>query len=232
MAAGSHNESEELARTPLHAQHVALGARMVPFAGYDMPVQYRDGIIAEHNWTRTHAGLFDVSTWDRPGLSGSNTKPWRRRSKPSVPLISLDSKKDASVTASCSMPRAASSMTSWCRVRMDRQRDGRLFLIVNAARKAVDYQHIAHRLPPGVHLVIVEDRALLALQGPQAHEVAASLGLHDGALNFMETADAEIAGIACHVFPHGLLPAKTAMRSPSLLTMLSICGMPCSPTNA
>ena len=52
---------ETLLQTPLHAEHVALGARMVPFAGYDMPVQYPTGIMTEHNWTRDHAGLFDVS---------------------------------------------------------------------------------------------------------------------------------------------------------------------------
>ena len=56
MAAGASESNEDLKQTPLHAQHVALGARMVPFAGYEMPVQYRDGIIAEHNWTREHAG--------------------------------------------------------------------------------------------------------------------------------------------------------------------------------
>ena len=75
-----------------------------------------------------------------------------------------------------------------------RDGDGRLFLIVNASRKAVDYQHIAPRLPPGVHLMSVEDRALLALQGPEAHAVAASFGLNDSLLAFMGVCDAEVAG--------------------------------------
>ena len=60
MAEPAHSD-EPLLKTPLHAEHVALGARMVPFAGYDMPVQYPAGILTEHNWTREHAGLFDVS---------------------------------------------------------------------------------------------------------------------------------------------------------------------------
>ena len=60
MAEPAHSD-QPLLQTPLHAEHVALGARMVPFAGYDMPVQYPTGILTEHNWTREHAGLFDVS---------------------------------------------------------------------------------------------------------------------------------------------------------------------------
>src|SRR5919201_471314 len=59
-----------LLQTPLHADHVALGARMGPFAGYDMPVQYPTGILSEHNWTREHAGLFDVSHMGQAALSG------------------------------------------------------------------------------------------------------------------------------------------------------------------
>lgn len=204
MTAGENSNGEDiarevLARTPLHAQHVALGARMVPFAGYDMPVQYRDGIIAEHNWTREHAGLFDVSHMGQAWLVGleHETVAQALEAFCAADVVALEKGRQRYSQLlnaeggilddfMVSRPHGAAG-------------DGRLFLIVNAARKAADYQHIAHRLPPGVHLVIVEDRALLALQGPQAHEVVASLGIADDALVFMDTADVEIASIPCHV---------------------------------
>src|ERR1051325_11500202 len=63
--------NEPLLQTPLHAEHVALGAKLVPFAGYDMPVQYPTGILTEHNWTREHAGLFDVSHMGQLRLEGA-----------------------------------------------------------------------------------------------------------------------------------------------------------------
>jgi aminomethyltransferase len=199
MAAGEHQEPENLARTPLHAQHVALGARMVPFAGYEMPVQYRDGIIAEHNWTRESAGLFDVSHMGQAWLIGleHETVAQALEAFCAADVVALEKGRQRYSQLlnaeggilddfMVSRPKGAAG-------------DGRLFLIVNAARKAADYAHIAHRLPPGVHLLIVEDRALLALQGPRAHEVAVSLGMADDRLTFMDTADAELAGIPCHL---------------------------------
>src|SRR3954463_323010 len=69
MAEPAHSD-EPLLQTPLHGEHTALGARMVPFAGYDMPVQYPTGILTEHNWTREHAGLFDVSHMGQVALEG------------------------------------------------------------------------------------------------------------------------------------------------------------------
>jgi aminomethyltransferase len=71
-----------LLRTPLHGEHAAAGARLVPFAGYDMPVQYPAGIIAEHGWTRDHAGLFDVSHMGQAAVAGPITRRRRAPSKP------------------------------------------------------------------------------------------------------------------------------------------------------
>src|SRR5258708_4714673 len=156
---------QPLRRTPLYNQHVALGAKMVPFAGYAMPVQYPLGILKEHLHARSSAGLFDVSHMGQAFLIGpdhtttaaalealvpadiANLKPGQQRY---TQLLNdaggiID---DLMVTRSCSETE-----------------DGRLFLIVNASRKEVDYAHIAARLPSGVILLPAPERALIALQG-------------------------------------------------------------------
>lgn len=189
----------DLIRTPLHAQHVALGARMVPFAGYDMPVQYRDGIIAEHNWTREHAGLFDVSHMGQAWLVGHEHETVAQALEAfcAADVIGLEpGRQRYSQLLNAEGGIIDDFMVSRPQGALE---DGKLFLIVNASRKGVDYAHIAQRLPPGVHLMIVEDRALLALQGPQAHDVAVSLGVEQDALKFMGAGDALIAGISCHI---------------------------------
>ena len=74
----SEASNTPLKKTPLHAMHVRLGARMAEFGGYDMPIQYADGIMAEHNWTRQHAGLFDVS---HMGQAFSPCRNWAAATK-------------------------------------------------------------------------------------------------------------------------------------------------------
>ena len=192
-----------LSTTPLHAEHVALGARMVPFAGYEMPVQYRDGIIAEHNWTRENAGLFDVSHMGQAWLIGleHETVAQALEALCAADVIGLDKGRQR---YSQLLNSAGGIIDDFMVSRPQGiAGDGKLFLIVNAGRKAVDYAHIAQRLPPGVHLMIVEDRALLALQGPKAHEVAESFGLDVNAFKFMDARESEMAGIACHISRSG-----------------------------
>src|SRR5919205_2536107 len=91
MAEPAHSD-EPLLQTPLHAEHVALGARMVPFAGYAMPVQYPAGIIAEHTWTREHAGLFDVSHMGQAALLGPDHESVARALEALVPAGVLNLK--------------------------------------------------------------------------------------------------------------------------------------------
>jgi aminomethyltransferase len=159
-------------KTPLHALHLALGARMAPFAGYDMPIQYPKGVLAEHLHCRAAAGLFDVSHMGQAVLSGPRAAArletlvpgdlaalgeWRIRYTQFLNESGgiLD---DLMVTR---LPPAANG-------------DERLFLVVNAACKGQDFARLRAALPD-LSLDVLEDRALLALQGPQAAAVLATL---------------------------------------------------------
>src|SRR6185295_6618010 len=136
-----------LKRTPLHSLHVARGARMVPFAGYDMPVQYADGIIAEHNHVRAAAGLFDVSHMGQAFLVGADHETVARALEALVPgdILNLAPGRqrytqltgdDGGILDDLMVTRSA-----------DPQEDGVLFLVVNASMKEADYAHIAAQLP-------------------------------------------------------------------------------------
>jgi aminomethyltransferase len=163
----------ELQLTPLHALHRELGARFAPFAGYEMPIQYRDGILAEHAQTRTKAGLFDVSHMGQAYLDGPDHETLARAIEAlcAADLIGL--------------APGRQRYTQWLNdeggiiddLMLSRPQgaDGRLHLVVNAARKDVDYAFLQGRLPAGVKLAPRPDRALLALQGPQAAAVLARL---------------------------------------------------------
>ena len=111
------NEAANL-KTPLHALHVELGARMAPFAGYDMPIQYPSGVLAEHLQTRKAAGLFDVSHMGQALIEGADHASRRglSRNRSAPPTFSV-SRPAASATPSCSTKTAESSMTSWSRAR-------------------------------------------------------------------------------------------------------------------
>ena len=157
-----------LHKTPLHALHVALGARMVPFAGYDMPVQYPSGIIAEHTHTRASAGLFDVSHMGQGWLIGPDHATTARALETLVPadMVALQPGQqrysqllnDSGGTIDDLMiSRSALPGT-----------DGRLYLIVNASRKAVDFAHLRAKLPASVTVAERPHWALVAVQGPKA----------------------------------------------------------------
>ena len=182
-----------LLRTPLHGEHVAAGARLVPFAGYDMPVQYPTGIIAEHLWTRAHAGLFDVSHMGQADLLGPDHETTARALETLVPADILGLKpgrqrytqlldENGGILDDLMVARPA-----------DPAADGALHLVVNASTKEADYAHIAARLPSGVRLERCDDRALLALQGPAAEGVLARLGAGTAHLAFMDAGRFEIA---------------------------------------
>jgi aminomethyltransferase len=194
---------QPLKRTPLYAQHVALGAKMVPFAGYEMPVQYPMGILKEHLHTRAAAGLFDVSHMGQAFLIGPSHAATAAALEALVPADIANLKpgqqrytqllNDAGgIIDDLMVTRSASAKD-----------DGRLFLIVNAARKDVDYAHIAARLPRGVILLPAPERALVALQGPAAKTVLAKLSDIAAGLAFMSASSGRIGAFDCHISRSG-----------------------------
>jgi aminomethyltransferase len=173
----------ELQTTPLHALHREYGARFAAFAGYDMPIQYRDGILAEHAHTRTKAGLFDVSHMGQAWLDGPDH-------------ASLAAALETLCAADLiGLPPGRQRYTQWLNaaggviddLMLSRPQgaDGRLAMVVNAARKDVDYEFLRERLPASVKLTPRPDRALLALQGPLAAAVLARIASGFETLPFM-----------------------------------------------
>ncbi len=188
---------------PLHARHVMLGARMVPFAGYDMPVQYPDGIMTEHLWTREKAGLFDVSHMGQAFFIGPDHETTARAVEALVPadILNLAPGKqrysqlladDGGILDDLMVTRS-----------IDPDEDGALMLIVNAACKLDDYAHIDARLPANVKLIRADHRALLALQGPMAEAAMAAIAPDAATMSFMDARSMKVAGIAAHVSRSG-----------------------------
>jgi aminomethyltransferase len=194
---------QPLKRTPLYAQHVALGAKMVPFAGYEMPVQYPLGILKEHLHTRAQAGLFDVSHMGQAFLAGPDHATTAAALEALVPadILGLEPGQqrytqlltdDGGIIDDLMVTRP-----------LARDEDGRLYLVVNASRKEVDYAHLAGRLPVSVKLVPAPELALIALQGPAASRVMAGLSPAAAAFAFMTGAPARIGSFGCHVSRSG-----------------------------
>jgi aminomethyltransferase len=181
------NPSKTLRRTPLDALHRRLGARMVPFAGYAMPVQYSKGILAEHLHTRSKAGLFDVSHMGQLRLHGAAAAP------------ALESLCPGDIAGLGLMRQRYTLLTNASGGIIDdlmvTNLGDHLFLVVNADAKATDVAHLQHHLGAGVVLEPLDDRALLALQGPAAAAVMARLAPQLTSLVFMSAAAARIAGI-------------------------------------
>lgn len=204
MAAEAETASTEpLLKTPLHARHVTLGARMVPFAGYDMPVQYPAGIMAEHNWTRESAGLFDVSHMGQAFLVGPDHETTARALEALIPadIVNLPPGKqrysqllneEGGILDDLMVTRSA-----------DPDEDGALLLVVNAACKTQDYAHIEARLPANVKLVKAEHRGLIALQGPKAEEALAALNPEAAEMGFMTLRTLKLGGVKANVSRSG-----------------------------
>jgi aminomethyltransferase len=179
---------QDLKKTPLFDAHVAAGARMVPFAGYSMPVQYKDGVLKEHLWTREHAGLFDVSHMGQARLRGENP------AKSFEKLVSADyqglkpGKQRYAVLLNAQGGVIDDLMTA-------RPDDDGLFVVVNGACKDNDYAIIAEALKGEVTVERLEDRALLALQGPEAATVLAAHVPQAATMVFMDTAALTAFGV-------------------------------------
>ncbi|MBX9738779.1 MAG: glycine cleavage system aminomethyltransferase GcvT [Beijerinckiaceae bacterium] len=174
-----HSEPDApLALTPLHALHRELGAKMAPFAGYDMPIHYPAGILAEHLHARAAAGLFDVSHMGQAFLTGPDAV---RHFETLVPGDMCALAEDR-IRYTQFLNRDGGILDDLMATRWPGSQSGeeRLFLVVNAARKAHDFAHVTARSPE-LALVAVTDRALLALQGPKAADVLSRIlpGLAD-----------------------------------------------------
>jgi len=190
----------DLKFTPLYDLHLSLGAKMVPFAGYAMPVQYPAGILAEHKATRAAAGLFDVSHMGQAWLEGPDVAKAFESLVPGD-VVGLQ---PGQIRYSLLMAEDGGILDDLMVTRPVDDTDGsRLFLVVNAACKEQDFAHIAAKLAGKAVLTRLDDRALLALQGPEAKAVMARLGPAANALSFMTAAPVEIAGIPCLVSRSG-----------------------------
>ncbi|WP_419796201.1 glycine cleavage system aminomethyltransferase GcvT [Vibrio injensis] len=187
--------SNSLLTTPLHAVHVELGAKMVPFAGYDMPVQYPLGVKKEHLHTRQAAGLFDVSHMGQLRLHGVDAAAALERLVP-VDVIDLPVGKQRYAIFTNPQGGILDDL-------MVANLGDHLFLVVNAACKAQDIAHLTAHLPVGVELEVLEDRALLALQGPKAAMILAQWQPAVEQMRFMDIQNLSINGIECIVSRSG-----------------------------
>ena len=173
-------ENPSARHTPLHGLHVELGAKMVPFAGYAMAVHYSGGILAEHNHTRTQAGLFDVSHMGQVTLDGGGAAAALEALVPGD-IIGLAPGR----TRYTLFTNDAGGILDDLMVTNSGER---LSLVVNASRKHDDLAHLAAGLGAGVRAEMHDDRALLALQGPAAAAVLARHAPGCATLGFMSAA--------------------------------------------
>ena len=205
MTTKEHSGEEQtgespLKQTPLNALHEELGARMVPFAGYAMPVQFSEGIIAEHRHTRRAAGLFDVSHMGQAVLEGLGDND---------PAALIEELLPGEIQALAPGRTRYSQLTNDQGGILDdlmitRRAEGEgLYIVVNAACKEQDFAHIEEALAGRARLTRLEDRALLALQGPEAVNVLEPLAPGAAGLVFLEQQPLTVDGIDCLVSRSG-----------------------------
>ena len=195
-----------LRHTPLHALHLGLGARMVGFAGYAMPVSYPDGILAEHRHCREAAALFDVSHMGQLRLTGADADHALETLVP-IDAAGLEVGQqrygyftdggggildDLMVARRAPAPEGDAAVV-----------ESELFLVVNASRKADDLAHLEHHVGHRCGIHPVADRALLALQGPKAVDVLARLDAGVADLAFMRNGWFTLEGADCYVSRSG-----------------------------
>lgn len=189
--------TEQLLTTPLHALHRELGAKMVPFAGYDMPVQYPAGVLKEHLYTRAQAGLFDVSHMGQIRLTGADAA---KALETLVPVDIID------------LPRGMQRYAMFTNesggilddLMVANLGNNELMLVVNAACKDDDLAHLQKHLAGQCEIQsLFEERALLALQGPEAVTVLARLAPEVAQMTFMQFARVSLLGTDCYVSRSG-----------------------------
>ena len=184
-----------LKKTPLHTMHLELGARMVPFAGYDMPVQYPTGIIAEHKQCRESAALFDVSHMGQIRLVGADS------------AVALESLVPVDVIDLAVGKQRYGFFTNISGGLLDdlmiTRREDDLFVVVNAGCKDADTEHLISYIGTRCKIESLHDRALLALQGPMAAQALARLNPKISTLTFMTGNFFDLNGHVCFVTRSG-----------------------------
>lgn len=189
MAASASSSDAPLLKTPLHDLHVELGARMVPFAGYSMPVQYPAGLMAEHKHTRDAAGLFDISHMGQLRLVGPDAAAAFETLMP-VDVIDLAPGKQRYGLLLNDEGGILDDLMFF------NEGHGSLFVIVNGACKVADLAHIQQKIGARCDVQPMPDHALLALQGPQAAATLARLSPGIERFVFMTGGAVQIGGIA------------------------------------
>lgn len=193
------DDTAALKKTPLHALHLQLGARMVPFAGYDMPVQYPAGVMKEHLHTRAEAGLFDVSHMGQvivKAKSGSYEDA----------ALALESLVPVDILGLAEGRQRYGFFTDDTGCILDdlmiTHLDDHLFVVVNAACKEADVAHLQAHIGDLCDITVL-DRALIALQGPRAVEVLAELWADVAAMKFMDVRHCRLHDVSCLVSRSG-----------------------------
>jgi aminomethyltransferase len=196
----AREDQSQLKRTPLHALHGSSGGKMVPFAGYDMPVQYATGVLREHLHTRQAAGLFDVSHMGQIALHAKSGKV-----------------EDTALALERLVPQDILGIPAG-RQRYAQFTDGaggilddlmvanfgsHLFLVVNAACKVEDEAHLRAHLSDSCVIEPLPDRALIALQGPKAESVLAKFCADAPKMRFMDAGPHRVNGVDCFVSRSG-----------------------------
>jgi len=184
----------DILQTPLHDLHIELGAKMTPFAGYDMPLQY-DGIMAEHNHTRQSAGLFDVSHMGQAHYTGDEAALEKLITadlsalKPGEQKYTLLLNDEGGIRDDLMISRPFG--------------DDGLFIVVNAATKAADFAHMASKTAGAGNLRMIEDRALIALQGPAAAAAFGQIIPAAADMIFMQCGVFDLDGVELYVSRSG-----------------------------
>ncbi len=188
----------DLYKTPLHALHLELGAKMVPFAGYDMPVQYPLGVMKEHQHTREKAGLFDVSHMGQVIVRGASYKEAALGLETMIPvdILSLPEYRQRYGYFTNDQGGIEDDL-------MLANRGDHVFVVVNAACKAADIARLKAALEPAIQVTEITDRALLALQGPASETVLSALDPHAATLRFMDVATLDLDGVEAWVSRSG-----------------------------
>ncbi|MEM7440092.1 MAG: glycine cleavage system aminomethyltransferase GcvT [Pseudomonadota bacterium] len=185
----------DLLTTPLTALHEELGAKMVPFAGYSMPVQYKLGVMKEHTHTRTAAGLFDVSHMGQVRITGDGAADALEALIP-VDIAGLGQGRQRYGFFTNDNGGILDDL-------MLANRGDHIFMVINAACKDQDIAHMRANLPSGITLDHITDRALIALQGPKAETALATLNPAVADMAFMDVADVELVGEVCWISRSG-----------------------------
>lgn len=186
-----------ISKTPLHSIHKNLHAKMTSFAGYDMPITYPLGAIKEHLWCRENAGLFDVSHMGQLFLTGENVEQHLSRITPT----SFPSKSIGKSVYTHLLNDHGGIIDDLIATRIS---ENKMYVVVNAACKEKDIRFLRHNLPQSVHIEEIENRALIALQGPKAEMVLQKLTDVDlSQLKFMSFHNMNVANIACYVTRSG-----------------------------